>query len=235
MRQVLVLLTSLLNNEISQGRGDVVRMEAVEKLLDILFFHPSRVQAKSALQALDHFLQKKILSIPDLLTVFLEKSKNLSSDARPAEDSSSALQRLLRLLLDWVSHNDSALAAGHLTSRVVSLSQKSDGFQDVDIDGSEIQPFWSQPLVSSIRDHHEQTPNYHNYVFPGLFKLDINDYFNFLVGLGLYKYLGDDAGQSSVDDPIVIELLFASLQSGKELGLVQDVGQYNQFSPENFN
>lgn len=230
MRQVLVILTTLLIQAGDDSESSSIKNGILDDLFDILFEQNSQSKAKPALQALTHFLVSKLFTVRILLDAFLDWNQRhaLSNDQVP--ESLDHTQLFLRRLFSCTTRNDLAPAAGHF---VVTLLDKGRQQQEGFARHSELYPVWAQPLRSTVGDAPESVPDFKNHLFPGLFKLNFDNYSQFLNFLHLEDHIrlcesnrtlaSEENGFENEDSDEI--LLFAALQAGKEIGLVQEVGK----------
>ncbi|KAF2763505.1 hypothetical protein EJ05DRAFT_41398 [Pseudovirgaria hyperparasitica] len=231
MRQLLVILTTTLREDVPPDRRTEVHEYVIQKLLKIITGRTSRSQLKPALQALELFLQKGILSVRELLTSYgLFQNQTLKG----ISSISALLRDLLQLLFNSIPNNDAAHTAGRLVSSLLTYSLKQkDDLPDVYDDQKP--PPWVIPFYQSFSAHSEELQSYKNLVFPALFSFDLEDYLTFLYDLDLGNYVDVMEGNTSVKwytektlhPSAKIGLLFAALQSGKEIGLIVDVESRN--------
>ncbi|KAJ9639502.1 hypothetical protein H2199_006537 [Coniosporium tulheliwenetii] len=205
MRQVLVVLTTLLIQAGDDSESSSIKNGILNDLFDILFEQSSHSKAKPALQALSHFLVSKLFTVCMLLDVFRDWNQRHAPSQDLVPQASDHTQLFLRRLFNCITRNDLAPAAGHL---VVTLLDKGRQQQEELVHHSELYPVWAQPLRSAVGEAPESVPEFKNHLFPGLFKLSFNDY-------------SQRRGSEYEDSDVA--LLFAALQAGKEIGLVQEV------------
>ncbi|KAF2803660.1 uncharacterized protein BDZ99DRAFT_546992 [Mytilinidion resinicola] len=224
MRQLLVVFTGVLKRE-NTPRSLQFRDQAVLRAVNLISRYQNHRKVKPALQALAHFISKDLVSIDQLID--LSSGSDVNSNRRPLRAELG--QNLLAKFLDWVLHNDTALAAGHLVAHFIAKTQKFTSFKDgprTDL------PLWVKPFENSVRASPESIQEFRHHVFPEVFRLSFDDYIFFLNHLRLYRCLGQtssivaedkDATNSRSDDPVETSILFAALQVGRDIGMVKDV------------
>ncbi|KAF2497326.1 hypothetical protein BU16DRAFT_505602 [Lophium mytilinum] len=226
MRQLLVVFTSVLKRE-NAPCSFQIRDQAVLRAVNLISRYQNHRKVKPALQALAHFISKDLVSIDQLID--LSSRIAVYSECRPPRVELG--QILLAKFLDWVQHNDTALAAGHLVAHFLAKAQECNAF---DVRISTDLPLWVEPFENSIRASPESIQEFRHHVFPEVFRLGFDDYMLFLHHLQFYRYLGqtssavaedNDDTSGRLDDPVTISIIFAALQVGQDLGMVQDIDQ----------
>ncbi len=246
MRQVLVTLTAILSKWPDPAQALVVRDSAVETLLSIILGTDSRSKVKPALQGLEHFISKGIVSIQDLVISLQGLGTNLgqllSGDVipEPAEvgpatvvefkrlsapalvaSSEASIEVFVTTLLEWVSHSDVAPAASRLISTFFKFL-RTQSSKDVRYYHSVTKlPLWVSPLKRSVEQKPEGREVLKRHVLPAFFILNSHDMLEFVRSLPLEHLL---SGAFPQDNCPEVLLLFSSLQVAQGLGLVRVTG-----------
>ena len=232
MRQLLVALINVTKNQ-----EPILKQRLVKSLLlrtfRIICRQGDQVKGKAALQVLSTFLSQGLIGLEQLAgeySDFQAKNPPLETSSAP---SAEQVQEILQCLFSWVGNRDTSRAAGHTVMICVrgwKVLQFTDGKGQV----PEGLPIWASPLLRSMLEHPEALQEFKNQVFPELFAINTADYLAFLEHLGLQGMLQQDHGNISnprSDKEEFIEIiLYASLQVGKETGLVVEKGEFSDQS-----
>ena len=226
VRQVLITLTSvLLRNQNERAFG--IQERAIINLVDIICQRQDRVKVKPALQALAHFLQKDVATIPKLVDAY---SKTLDQSAGEA-----SVQSLFTAFLSWVVHHDTSLSAGHLIKNFLAQVRRT-SYHDASNTDQRIAYVWIKPVVDSLHQWPDRIQEFKTHVFPHCFLPNVEEYVHFLSYLHFSRHVS--AGKSmpqelsayseennDLEDFEEFRILLASIQTGKELGIIKDVGK----------
>ena len=222
IRQLLTSLVAVLSTYAEAEKQDVMA-NAVVTMLQMLSAQSDHVKVKSALQVLSHFLSKQVIDL-GMLLLHLRTLQPMQS-ARDRDDllsDNELLQWLLRTLMDWIRYPDTAPAASQ-TVCVVVKATVSRPVQNFPADDLSLPSIWTTPLIASLQEYPEALAGFKYHLLPALFALDGATYVSFIKKLGLYNVLQDfslreELGESP--EMLKINLLFTSLEIGKEAGMV---------------
>ncbi|KAI9795321.1 MAG: hypothetical protein M1833_007233 [Piccolia ochrophora] len=250
MRQILSSLCIVLKDSVtSTSAPERTAKHALQKLLTRILGNGPRGQVRAALHALEFFLRKEVISLYDLISMFMSEmmrregresvSLGTSGNEHLGVQKTTAmsetrslisitlqrawLERLLGMLLDWISHSDVAPAAGDLISNLC-LTWKS--WREISVIHDEpnsqesAAPIWAIPLQNYARTCPEHVEDLKSHVLPGLFRTDVEDLNRFFTYLSFRNVLSGKSSPTEGDST----LLFVSLHVGKELGLVVESG-----------
>jgi len=232
MRQLLVALIN-----VARYQEPVLKQRLVKTLLlrtlRVICHQSDQVKGKTALQVISTFLSQGLIGLEKLAGEFSNfQAKGLPSEANSARFAEQ-VQELLHDLFSWVGNRDTA----HVASRTVLICVREWNVLQVTDDKGQVPkglPIWVRPLVRSILEHPEALQEFKNQVFPELFTIDATDYLSFLEHLGLQEVLQQDHGSilnlKAEKKDLVAIILYASLQVGKETGLVVETGEFSKSS-----
>lgn len=211
------LLTSLSN--VLRKFEDAAWMKGVKDKLAsqlLVAVNASDMQRDSKAQLLlfTHFLSKNILTLDSILS-----HVDVVEGARASENK---VEALLSSILQWLTRGDLGSIIGQLTSVVLDNVDKasSDSSQSVpsSSDG-QLVPVWSRPLHETLDRDLENTEAYRAHIFPVLFKRGLAQYVAFLKQVGFdAAFLSKQTACRENDQ----EILYAALQTGKHLGLIEE-------------
>jgi hypothetical protein len=207
MRQYLTALISTLK-KINVGREHTVQHVLAQAFLTLRDQSSHATKIKPACQVLSIFLKEKVVDTQHVEAYLCQVDDKLT------------LKSFVKILFDWVRFAETAPVAGQT---ICALIHANPGFS------------WTAAVLQSVRDYPEILVNLRHHVFPMLFMAHGVDYLAYLKELGLHVlplprpgamiqdirprgYLGRD----SPDTTEKKGLLLASLQVGKEVGLVLD-------------
>ena len=221
MRQLLLALIN-----VTKHQEPILKHRLVNTLLlrtfSIICRQSDQVKGKAALQVLSTFLSQGLIGIEQLAREFSDFETN-GSEASSVEQ----IQQLLQRLFSWVDNRDTARVASHtilICVREWNALKFTDGKGQV----PKGLPIWVHPLIRSIQEHPEALQEFKNQVFPQLFAINATDYLAFLEHLGLQEVHRQDHGSVSNLTSEKEIILYASLQVGKETGLVADTGEFSE-------
>jgi hypothetical protein len=222
MRQLLSVLTGLLSFYDPALRKQI-ESQSLTLVLEALLAQSDQGRVKAAFQVLAMFLSKKVVTLERFIDFLLDFDGQ--PWIAPSESISRALvlQGFTRKLFDWVQYQDSATAASQAICALLQGFEGASGQQKVANRGSNVLPFWIQPLIASLKDHPESLISLRYYVFPSLFAMDIQGYICFLDHLGMHDTFDgsmDITESMKPETTFLTDLLYASLQVGKETGIV---------------
>jgi hypothetical protein len=227
MRQMLLTLTSVILKN-PGPRTTSLRDKAASTLVDIICHRQDRLKVKPALQGLAHFLQKDVVSVSDLVDLY----KQDLSDSHVTD--SQSLQDIIRSFLSWIVHHDTSLSAGHLLKSFFAALRRS-SMKNIPTSG-DIWPLWIEPVVETLHRWKDRIQEFKTHVFPHCFLPDLDEYLRFLSYVHFAFHIptttalpselhiyGDRKNNLGTSEEF--EILLAALQTGKELGIVKDVGK----------
>ncbi|WPH02770.1 Hypothetical protein R9X50_00563800 [Acrodontium crateriforme] len=215
-RQVLITLTSAMQkapeNVIDMAN---IKRRCVQRQLVCLIDENDQSKARACASSLAHFLSKEVVTLNDVLAVLNFDKKNVPIRAK--------LEILLLSLFEWMGKGDFGSAIANLVSAIlVQTSSLETLSQDSNLPSA--QPIWTEPLIAAFQSSMIETSSVRAHLLPVLFKQDLNDYVTFLNTLGMEDLFSScpKISPSSAEQESREELLLASLQAGKELGLVYE-------------
>ena len=231
MRQMLLVLTSVLSKNQSPPSLRL-RDKASSVFVDIICQRQDRLKVKPALQGLAHFLQKGLLSIPQLIALH---DKLLPARGTISRTALGSIQSLLSAFLAWIVHHDTSLSAGHLVKNFLGQLRRSSHYEAPGGDGL-VSPLWIEPVVHTLHTWPDRIQEFKTHVFPHCFLPNIDEYLQFLSYLHISRHIGirghlSDEMQVYHHCKSVLGLLeefkvlLATIQTGKELGILKDVGK----------
>lgn len=223
-RQLMVSLISVLIKCSDSTIAKAAKITILQRLVEIICSTTEHVPIRPALQALAHILTKKFASIEDLYSAFCTKNESTSKSA----ETDMKLRSLLAVTLRWAPFDDFSSSAGLLASGMLE-SHRREHAQDK----SQSPTFhsgrnasWSDTVLDLLSREPASLDNLRLYVFPELFKHDIQDYVAFLERLQIHRILGGTAqADEKSTDPLFTtqpeDVLFCALSVGSKIDLVQ--------------
>jgi hypothetical protein len=230
VRQVLLVLTGVLSKTRS---SDSLRLQerAISIFIDIICLRHDRLKVKPALQGLAHFLLRNVTSLSQLNSIY-EKSLPECTRARTEFELS---QSFLGSILAWIVHHDTSLSASHLFKNYLTQLRQSSHYEQPESDGPSLL-LWIQPVVTSLHSWPDRMQEFKTHVFPHCFLPKIDEYLQFLSYLHFSRHVAvrgrlpdqiqiHKHRQNGLDDFEEFEVLLAALQTGKDMGILRDVGK----------
>ncbi|RMY67901.1 hypothetical protein D0863_07485 [Hortaea werneckii] len=213
-RQLLASLTSALRKHDKPAQPVDSEWPIATRLLEGLAVNNDPGKAKTCALALGHFLGKDVLTLSLVLNA-CEPYQQSTSVGR----EQSKLEYLLYLLFAWLGKGDFgstiAQVVAAVLDRVVLLRRNS---LDGATHGSRHMA-WMPAVRQAAWAHELHMDDLRVHLLPVLFKRSTLEYLVFLTSLGLGSPKGTKDIQTHTADQ---ELLYASLQTGKDLGLLQE-------------
>lgn len=228
VRQVLITLTSILLQNQNE-RAIELQEQAIVTLIDIICQRQDRVKVKPALQALAHFLQKDVVTIPKLVDAYA----NTASQPPNTPEGEASVPILFKAFLSWVVHHDTALSAGHLIKNFLAQLRRT-SLQDASNAEDSIASIWTKPVVDCLHQWPDRIQEFKTHVFPHCFLPNIDEFVQFLSYLHFPRHVGKpiptslsahDTDKNVLEDFEEFRILLAAIQTGKELGIIKDVGK----------
>ncbi|KAI9782363.1 MAG: hypothetical protein M1839_005236 [Geoglossum umbratile] len=244
LRQVLVTLVAIISGDSDRHGARRVLDAAVMRIIAIVFKQEPYSRVKPAIQALDYFISKQVISLQELLGLVKAWLSNNSavtaggtSGTSPvygttvagnptdtaillshAHISGGYVTVLATAILHWMLEPDIAPAAGDLFISVFSTLKRQKAEEPLCQVPGDATPAWCGPIQSSIGNAPSVLENLKQHIFPGLFKLSVTDFGRFLEHL---RFQEISSGSPVVDGDPQVVTLFIALQTGKEIGLVR--------------
>ncbi|KAI6879686.1 hypothetical protein KC360_g7779 [Hortaea werneckii] len=213
-RQLLASLTSALRKHDKPAQPVDSQWSIATRLLEGLAINNDPGKAKTCALALGHFLGRDVLTLSLVLNA-CEPYQQSTSVGR----EQSKLEYLLYLLFAWLGKGDFgstiAQVVAAVLDRVVLLRRNS---LDGATHGSRHMA-WMPAVRQAAWAHELHMDDLRVHLLPVLFKRSTLEYLVFLTSLGLGSPKGTKDMQTHTADQ---ELLYASLQTGKDLGLLQE-------------
>jgi hypothetical protein len=170
--------------------------------------------SKAYLLLFAHFLSKNIIS----LDLILSQVPLVQQINQPKDNA----ETLLSWIFQWITRGDLGSLLGQLIGVVMDdLDKNSPASTSSNItsNGELPIPIWSRPLNETLAKDLENTEAYRAHIFPVLFKRSLPQYVAFLDQSGFKETF--TSAQDNQDDSSQ-EILYAALQTGKQLGLIEE-------------
>jgi hypothetical protein len=230
VRQVLLVLTGMLLKS-DNSRSLELQHKAIEVFIEIICLRQDRLKVKPALQGLAHFLQKDVVALPQLLNIY---RKLLDSESDLIAETSTA-QSLLVAFLAWIVHHDTSLSAGHMIKSFLAQLRRSPQSTALANNDTDV-PIWIRPVIDCLCRWPDRILEFKTHVFPHCFLPDPCEYFQFLSILNFGRHVAPKGflpsqlsivipGINALDHYEELKILLASIEKGKELGIVNDTGE----------
>jgi hypothetical protein len=223
VRSFLNLLVNLLQR---QDTPPDIKDQVLELVVKPIVSRSDRGKVKSAMSALGHLITKHVVSVDELLPHCTGHKFSPDDSAEALEDIAAVFRTLFR----WAQFHELAPAVGQTASVFWKLAKKQvAGFAAKEI-SEDLQTelvCWIDPLLEVVKQYPESLLRLKSHLFSTLFIININDYASFLERLGVQRLFTSKTAstqhiRSNIDNEY--ELLLSSLQTGKELGIVQESG-----------
>ncbi|KAM0701622.1 hypothetical protein Q7P35_010530 [Cladosporium inversicolor] len=167
--------------------------------------------SKAYLLLFTHFLSKDIISLNLVLSQV--------PVAASAQQIVNNAETLLYWVFQWITRGDLGSILGQLIGVIMDNLDKTSPGSVVSSSNELPVPIWSGPLNETLGRDLENTEAYRSHIFPVLFKRSLPQYVAFLKQLGLDQLF--TSAQNTTHDNSE-EILYAALQTGKQLGLIEE-------------
>lgn len=212
MRQILDLLTSLLNSHPNKSVSKSVVAIIVERLLSIISHQASQPLVKPAFKILEHLVGKGIISIDDLAT-----PGNKSPLLNKLDVTSSTLDIIVSETFQWMNLQEVSPSAGKFLVSLFKVSKEL-ATQDQSDETKDHTRLWQRWISEGLSKNPDALENIKNYLLPPLFKLDRVGSLAFLQDLNQKGPLNME-GQDMESESLVH---LSAIEVGKKAGLVED-------------
>lgn len=223
MRQVLDLLTSLLNTHPNPASASSLVIIIVQRLLSVISHQASQPLVKPAFKILEHLVGKGIISI-DNLAEFKNESTELYTTTSISKGvlPNSTIDGIVSETFHWMNLQDVSPSAGKF---LVSLFKVSKNLStEVENDEGKVHTrLWQRWISEGLEKNPDALENIKNYLLPPLFKLDRIGSLSFLQDLNQKGPL-DVQGQNMESESLVH---LSAIEVGKKAGLVEDSSKYS--------
>ncbi|KAI2630954.1 hypothetical protein GGR54DRAFT_584917 [Hypoxylon sp. NC1633] len=208
MRLVLDLLAHIITNNPTPSIGASVKATILRTTVSTITQQSSRPSVKSALISLDHFTQKKVIYLHDILEVYRE-IHGLPTDENALWDTFTAK------IFAWMELHHVCSVAGKLLVTIFT----SPWHHDTDI---RHQPHaWHEFIYKGLEMNVEYLESIKNYIFVPIFKTDRAGSLLYLHHLSsLQRLTSKDSNGWDLNSM----LWLAMLEAGKKVGVVEEPG-----------
>ncbi|KAA8564146.1 hypothetical protein EYC84_012123 [Monilinia fructicola] len=231
MRQVLDLLTSLLNTHPNPASASSLVIIIVQRLLSVISHQASQPLVKPAFKILEHLVGKGIISI-DNLAEFKNESTELYTTTSISKGvlPNSTIDGIVSETFHWMNLQDVSPSAGKF---LVSLFKVSKNLStEVENDEGKVHTrLWQRWISEGLEKNPDALENIKNYLLPPLFKLDRIGSLSFLQDLNQKGPL-DVQGQNMESESLVH---LSAIEVGKKAGLVEDSNTISFLKPQKKN
>lgn len=225
-KQVLTTLARIYaRSENVYGNHDL-RNENIHRIFELLFHGSEQSKAKPALLALVLFLSKKVVSSGELIDLYSSWLTRDSLVQKYEARRLSNIEEIMNGLLKWVMLPDVAPAVGQLMPMLFDQIHEVSRTTHRHVNEEYApEPWWADIVLNILIEHVGSLTTFRIYIFPGLFKPSFIYYLAFVQRLGLDSVeLPDEACSNVKYMELKRLILLAALQTGKELGFVEERG-----------
>lgn len=228
-RLFLTLRDLLLKHSIGEEKRTLIQ-HVVASTAGAICKEQNIASIKPAIQALEHFLLKKIVNASDVVFIAAQKAGKPQTTKQgqqsftamepekiplsPAQQIESIEDFALRVL-EWVQYPDCAPAAGRLLSTFFQSLELDQGKPASSTLGSQ-QPLWISPVKQALKRHSSLLEVYEHHILPKLLRLSAADTSAFLKTLPFDDIQRGNIGTHEVAD-IQLCLLAARIGAGSNL------------------
>lgn len=234
MKQIFHTLEMLMQDTDRPSEAAHLKREVLLEFIRLLESKIDHVRAKPALIGLTSLISHAVVRTKDVLSIFLhvhgQPEYNLSSEGR----TKIVTHDWLRVIFEWTEFSNVAHATCQLAT-VWLKHHREDMSLNVDF---ESYPVWAEPLLQTVEKFPKTCQAFQAYLLPDLFKVSVRQFWLF-INSTLNKARQEtvqESGKGGLFDTICTtatsestqSVLLASMQIGKELGLIQDIGKLRE-------
>jgi hypothetical protein len=220
MRQVVELLSSLIEKNPDQQTKTAVKTSVLERGMSIITHQAAQPLVKPAFKALECFLSKRTISTQELIDAYRRRRRAASPvSTRETAEFNNSWDDMFSEVFEWMTLADVSPAAGKFLVTVFrELRSSSDGIPSTNLTVS-----WQRWIREGLKKQPEALENVKNYLFPPLFKLDRPGSLLFLEDLNKQASVWDMKDQE-FDAQSLLQL--AAIETGKKSGLIEEPSMY---------
>ncbi|KAH7041120.1 putative death-receptor fusion protein-domain-containing protein [Microdochium trichocladiopsis] len=209
MRLVLDFLTYSAAQNPSLEVGLSIKSKILDETVSIITEKSSRPSIKSALTALDHILQKKLIYLDDVLATYKKIHQSKMSQG-------TTWQNFVSQIFDWMVLHYVCPAAGKLIVTILTASLSKDG------DERHPPSTWHDFIYPPLEANADLLESVRLYILMPLFKTDRAGALEYLQRLTSLQGLTGDRGEGWNLNAM---LWLSMLEAGKKAGVVDEPGQ----------
>lgn len=177
------------------------------------------------MQALTHFLNKKVFSVSELQSAVCNAHESSLTQVNGEAD----VKGIMQAILQWAPYPDYSTSAGLLASAVLEGLRPVDAKQAAQTPPtfhSKVEVPWAEPVLEVLAQSFHRLDIYRHYVFAELFRDNLREFVVFVERLGLHSVLGSTSTELTSESTRFTQdelenLLFCALSVGNKMGLVQ--------------
>jgi len=220
MRQVVELLSSLIDKNLDQQTNIAVKASILERSMSIITRQAAQPLVKPAFKALECFLSKKTISTQELIKAYKRQHQAVSPlDNVDVTAFDTEWDLLFSEVFEWMTLADISPAAGKF---LVTTFRELRNTPGTTLSMSSTAS-WQRWIREGLRKQPEALENVKNYLFPPLFKLDRPGSLQFLKDMNRQASVWE-MKDHEIDAQSLLQL--AAFETGKKSGLIEEPGMY---------
>ena len=224
MRQVIELLSSLIDKNLDQQTSIAVKASILERSMSVIMRQAAQPLVKPAFKALECFLSKRTISTQELIEAYQRHRQAASPlDNKNINTFDTEWDFLFSEVFEWMTLADISPAAGKFLVTAFRELRNWPGTAISMISTAS----WQRWIREGLRKQPEALENVKNYLFPPLFKLDRPGSLQFLEDLNRQAPVWEMKDQE-IDAQSLLQL--AAFETGKKSGLIEEPGTYTAHS-----
>ncbi|KAK0823527.1 hypothetical protein LTR73_008430 [Friedmanniomyces endolithicus] len=226
-KQLLATLTTVLRLTERDSIRDGAMNHACRSIVEPLLAGQDDARVKTCTLALAHFMSTGVVSLDAVMRQYSVVSSGRSSMDKAVDQAD--VNALLGELFRWMGRADFGSTIAQLVSIILDSAtreQVSTHNNNNNLGNEPGRSLWSSALQQATREDSIDIPTLRVHLLPTLFKRSSSDYHNFLHTIGLRDLL--DPRLRTTDD-LQLRLLCASLQAGKDLGILSETDRRDIF------
>ncbi|KAK1057256.1 hypothetical protein LTR74_014307 [Friedmanniomyces endolithicus] len=221
-RQLLTALATVVGRTGRDSMPKGAMNHACRSMVEPLSRGQDDSRVKTCTLALVHFMSTGVVSLDEVMHQYSAVSSTRSTSHEAV--GLAGIEALLGELFRWTGKADFGSTVGQLISIILDgATHEPVSTQDHESSRSDCS-LWSSALRRAIQDDSIDLQTLRVHLLPTLFKRSSPDYYIFLQAIGLRGLLHPRQRSTANGDNLQLRLLCASLQAGKDLGILCEAG-----------
>ncbi|KAK0893887.1 hypothetical protein LTR02_012592 [Friedmanniomyces endolithicus] len=226
-RQLLTALATVVRRTGRDSMPKGAMNHACRSMVEPLSRGQDDSRVKTCTLALVHFMSTGVVSLDEVMHQYSAVSSTRSTSHEAV--GLAGIEALLGELFRWTGKADFGSTVGQLISIILDgATHEPVSTQDHESSRSDCS-LWSSALRRAIQDDSIDLQTLRVHLLPTLFKRGSPDYYIFLQAIGLRGLLHPRQRSTANGDNLQLRLLCASLQAGKDLGILCETGSGELF------
>ncbi|KAK1057680.1 hypothetical protein LTR74_013985 [Friedmanniomyces endolithicus] len=224
-RQLMTTLATAVRRTGSDSMPKGAMNHACRSMVEPLSLGQDDARVKTCTLALVHFMSTGVVSLDEVMHQYSAVSSGRSTSHEAV--GQAGIEALLGGLFRWTGKADSGSTIGQLISIILDgATHEPVSTQGLSQGNRADCSLWSNALRHAIQDDSIDVQTLRVHLLPMLFKRSSPNYHIFLQTIGLRGLLDPQQRSTANGDNLQLRLLCASLQAGKDLGILCETDRH---------